>query len=438
MSRWTGQTAVKSTVVSNSHATIRRADARTCLAPVHLCVMIAHPPTAATAPPRASGIRAITDAGARTLLLHSARAGAAAEGSALARAVGDWTDVVDAALHHGVAPALHVLLDGAAPAPVPAAARQLLRDAWRDGAKRALVGSVALRDVLAALRTAGIDALPLKGPALAEDLYADPALRPFSDLDILVRQRDAGAALSVLASFGYRLPPPLRKVDARTLAGVTNEVTVEHPERMAVDVHWQVAAAGYPFRFDPDLLWRSARPLPFHGEPVLAPGREALLLFLCVHAARHAWSRLMWLGDIARIAHAGPDWDAAIRVATEARCMRPLLLGLVLAHEVLDAPVPPAIVDRARAEPALVALAKATTRSFFEVPDADPRFVATRFTARLADRLWDKAMCYAALLAPTQAELECLALPPAMTGLYYPFRFARLAVKYAALRPRGR
>ena len=39
----------------------------------------------------------------------------------------------------------------------------------------------------------GIDVIPLKGPVLAEAVYPDAALRPFSDLDLLVRPADRSA-----------------------------------------------------------------------------------------------------------------------------------------------------------------------------------------------------------------------------------------------------
>ena len=44
--------------------------------------------------------------------------------------------------------------------------------------------------------------IPLKGPALAEALYPDPGLRPFTDLDLLVRREDAARAVALLGEVG--------------------------------------------------------------------------------------------------------------------------------------------------------------------------------------------------------------------------------------------
>ena len=216
----------------------------------------------------------------------------------------------------------------------------------------------------------------------------------------------------------------------QTLLAVNDEVVVRHPHRVPLDLHWEIAPRGYPFRFDPELLWRSVRPCALDGReaPGLAP--ESLLLFLCVHGAKHFWSHLMWLSDIARLAGAIPDWTTALRVAADAGCARPVLLGLLLAHDLLGAPVPASVLEQARADRALPPLARDVTQRLCRLPPAEPGFAQTGFDGRMARHPWDRMKCYAALLAPSQAELERLALPAGLVALYYPFRFMRLAAKY--------
>src|SRR5215471_15974717 len=57
-----------------------------------------------------------------------------------------------------------------------------------------------LARVCAALREAGVAALPVKGVVLAETIYGNLALRPAADLDVLVRPRDLPVAREVLRS----------------------------------------------------------------------------------------------------------------------------------------------------------------------------------------------------------------------------------------------
>jgi len=159
-----------------------------------------------------------------------------------------------------------------------------------------------------------------------------------------------------------------------------------------------------------------------------------LLLFLCVHGAKHMWSRLQWLGDVARIVRTQPAWADALELATEARCVRPVLLGLLLAHDLLAAPVPEAILERARSAEPVASLARQVTLRLNRIPPVEPESLEiTTFNARMAERTWDKARHYAALLkAPTEAELEWLPLPEKLFFLYYPLRAARMAWKYSA------
>ena len=49
----------------------------------------------------------------------------------------------------------------------------------------------------------------LKGPAIARSVYGDIGLRPISDLDLLLTERDAVPALRVLGGIGYDVDLPV-------------------------------------------------------------------------------------------------------------------------------------------------------------------------------------------------------------------------------------
>jgi hypothetical protein len=70
------------------------------------------------------------------------------------------------------------------------------------------VGSIhmerQLREIIEAFREEGIRVLVLRGPALAFSLYPDPAMRPSSDLDLLVRPEQVVQARGILEDLGYK------------------------------------------------------------------------------------------------------------------------------------------------------------------------------------------------------------------------------------------
>lgn len=345
----------------------------------------------------------------------------------------NWDAVVDAAEYHGLAAILYCTLVRPCPGSVPENVADRLRECYRESAKRNLVLTTQLLDLLRAFATEGLAVVPIKGPALAESLYRDPVLRPFSDLDILIRQRDVPAALRLLSRQGYSLASHLARVPTPTLLKLNFELLLRKEYRAPVDLQWKLGLADYPFCIDPEMLWRSLTRCRIAGSESASLSPEALMSFLCVHGAKHAWSRLQWLGDIARLVRAQPDWESTMRFAIDAGCRRPLLLALLLAHELLDAPVPEKILDCARGTDAVQRLACEVVSQLNGFPPLEPESMElTRFNSRMAEHTWKKILIYAALLkAPTDKELEFLLLPEKLFFLYYPLRGARLALKYS-------
>jgi hypothetical protein len=350
-----------------------------------------------------------------------------------------WDALAEAAEYHGLAPILYSAANRSCPELVPETVVRHLRNCYRDSAKRNLIFTAKLLALLDAFEAEGIAVVPLKGAALAESLYSDPVSRPFSDLDLLVRKQDVPAALRVLTRAGYRLGAHLARLPMQTLLSLQFEVLLRQEQTAPVDLQWEIGRADYPFCFDMEILWRSLGRSQIAGREVPSLSPEGLLLFLCVHGAKHVWSRLQWLGDVARLARAQPDWTGTLELATGAGCERPLLLGLLLAHKLLDASVPEAILGRARRAEPVQRLARQVVLRLNRIPPAEPESLEiTTFNARLAERTWKKVRHYAALLkAPTEVELELLPLPERLFFLYYPLRAARLALKYGLWLARG-
>src|SRR5205823_5626083 len=86
---------------------------------------------------------------------------------------------------------------------------------------------------------------------------------------------------------------------------------------VAVDLHWTLAPAHFRHGLDSEGLWRRLVAVPVAGRSIRTFGAEDLLLFLCVHGAKHLWSSIGWLVDIARLMDRPDlDWN---RVVAQAR-----------------------------------------------------------------------------------------------------------------------
>jgi hypothetical protein len=73
-----------------------------------------------------------------------------------------------------------------------------------------------------------------------------------------------------------------------------------------------------------------------------------MLLAIALHGAGHAWTRLRLVADVDACARAPVDWDVVVERARSARMQRILSMALLLAHNLLDTPVPPWIIQDSR------------------------------------------------------------------------------------------
>jgi hypothetical protein len=351
---------------------------------------------------------------------------------AICHTITDWDALADAAQFHGLTVLLYRILDALCPGVMPEKIATSLRECSHELVRRNLILTSQMLALQSAFEGEGIPVLPLKGPVLAELLYPDPALRPFSDLDFLVHKRDVPAAASVLTRNGYSVGAHLRRFPLQTQMDLDFQLLFHHDRMGHVDLQWETAPSDYPFRFDTEALWQSLDRIKIAGREIPSLSRETLLLFLCIHGTKHMWSRLQWLGDVARLSQSPLNWSVVCALAEESKCERPLLLGLLLAYDLLDALVPEDILRRARAMQTVQLAANQLTIRLTSMPPVEPQGIElTAFNAGMAEHAWDRLRHYAALLkAPTDKELQILQLSRPLFFLYYPLRIGRLALQY--------
>lgn len=283
--------------------------------------------------------------------------------AALLRGPLRWNHVAGLASYHDVVPHLYSHLkaqpEGLVPPEVVASFRQ--RSAVLAARGLALVQELGR---LAALFEAHeLPVLAVKGPTLAETIYGGIALRPFVDLDLLVRRPDFGRLEALLREEGYRQRAltPFQKAGYLLIHAQT---TFWRPAPggalHALDVHTAMLPMGYSYSERFEDLWERAPVLSIGGGSVPTLGPEDLLHVLCYHGFKNRWDRLKYFVDVAELvrAHPGMDWSVVRARARAMRSRRVMLLGLLLAHEVLGAPVPEALLREARSVRSVVRLSR--------------------------------------------------------------------------------
>ncbi|MDQ3932105.1 MAG: nucleotidyltransferase family protein [Actinomycetota bacterium] len=154
------------------------------------------------------------------------------------------------------------------------------------------------------LATTGIDYRVLKGLALAHLVYANPALRSVTHLDLLIPTADLDAAGAVLTANGAeRTRPQCRSGLDRRLC---RAVTFKLPGGAQLDLHGRLAPAPFGMTVDPSTLFETMTNFEVGDRTLRALGMEELLLHACYSVALTDVSpRLVALRDIAELCLGG-------------------------------------------------------------------------------------------------------------------------------------
>jgi hypothetical protein len=357
---------------------------------------------------------------------------------AAAAAVGDWPEVVTAARVQGLAPLMYRRLADTCSDLVPEAVLDDLRATYlaaNQRATRLTATLVRLCDLLAAHGVAGV---PIKGPALAQDLYGDIALRGFADLDVLVRTADVVRARGLLLAEGFRPTQPRSDVPAGVLLANESELAVQQvDDGTPVELHWRVGWRLARLSFSAEEILDESRTIDLLGRPVGAPSVRDQVSILTIHGAGHAWDRLEFMVSVVAAAErvAPDDWPALLDRAQRVNILRRVLVGLVLSHETVDLPLPAEVRLRTAADPAVRGLVAGARDTWRDGPQLRGGIRGLRHIAWLARTEDSPEASVVHLVAraftPGPEDWDSLSLPRRLFRLYYLWRPVRVMGKFA-------
>ena len=187
----------------------------------------------------------------------------------------------------------------------------------------------SLTEIEAALKAEDIKLVLLKGAALIDGVYHDLALRPMSDLDILVANDSIDYSYQLLQRLGYTheaAAPELPENHHHYPSLLSPDKLIE------IEGHRHLVPLNDPFQFDLSGFWTRARHTK-RGHLVPAP--EDMLLHLCLHFFRNRRKKslgaLGQVTDIAEVmndARVPIDWSLLRLKRARHRLEIPVFLGL--------------------------------------------------------------------------------------------------------------
>src|SRR3954452_14332547 len=148
-----------------------------------------------------------------------------------------------------------------------------------------LVAARVAVEVVAALSTAGVDALVVKGATIAQRLYEPGEARGYLDCDLLIAPAGLAAAGAVLPRLGFRC---LRDQTLHPEAWAEpHEQLWRRRRRELVELHWPLPGVGAAPDRTWELLWGARGAVAIAGAEVAALGPAAAALHVAMHAAQH-------------------------------------------------------------------------------------------------------------------------------------------------------
>jgi len=295
----------------------------------------------------------------------------------------DWDDLTVRAIVFGLAPQLHRRLTdwaaasgGAVSIPPRPAAK--LAVTYQANAKRNEAIYAQLSEVLAACASLGLRPIALKGVHLAAAVYADPALRPMNDIDLLFTPDELPKAEHLLESLGYggKHKPaelgagvtkhtstfqrasanPSGLQDRKGLSKPTPNPYLSSDSDRMIEPHVSLEESWFGLKADitPGVRERAIE-TTLGGQPCRVLAQEDLLLHLCVHFCFHlimGAPSMVQLTDLLTVTHSNHStavaqppfhWPTFVKRAITCHAAPYALAALTLANKLLSAPVPDSV-----------------------------------------------------------------------------------------------
>lgn len=252
---------------------------------------------------------------------------------------------------------------------------------YHSSMRNGLLLSHTLFDLQKNLAQVDVEAIVHKGVVVASQYYGELADRVFGDLDIFVRKADVQKTAELLDSLGFGLvdPLPLKVEDWWTTYrpwqnphgnAVGFAKLLGSQDQIDVDLQWGLAPHYFTLDLRPEPLWDRIQTVSVLDQAVKTFSPEDTFLLLCLHGAKHSWTELRQVVDIAAFLSAEPNlsWDSVLADAERAKCKRIVLLAARLGSDLQGVVLPEDVFQMTRSD---------------EVTDLFNRIVEWRFAERL-------------------------------------------------------
>jgi len=266
----------------------------------------------------------------------------------LVQEVLDWNYILENGSFYNITPLLFHNLKGIADEhAIPEPVMDKLRQSHRFAGLRNMQIYGELRRILRMLKNERIPVMLLKGVALAKTIYPDIALRPMSDIDLLVKKTDLHAVAEVLTKAGYIAlldrPASFYEKHHHLMP------YVKWNKSIMIEIHHNIAPEPLMSRIDADCLWHGTQIVDVAGINALTLSPENMVLHLCIHLSEDFYvERMKILVDVSeaiRCYGKNLNWHSIIGKSNKYKAGDRVYYSLYLAREIMDSVIPAYVLN---------------------------------------------------------------------------------------------
>ncbi|MFZ2404459.1 MAG: nucleotidyltransferase family protein [Methylobacter sp.] len=355
----------------------------------------------------------------------------------LAAAGPDTRKVLELGIRHKVSPLLYCNLRCHPAGTFSNELLDKLAKQHKRNSRRALQALQATHELVRAGQ--GLRFIVMKGLDVAARAYGDLAARQVGDIDMLVDPEQLDEALTVLTAQGWDLDQPDIWLSANKNILLRNhhDCLLLRERFPHMELHWR--ATRNPFEF-PIEDWSALSVSKKSNIGIPGLNNEDLMIYLCLHGAKHGWGRLKWLFDLPNILDTHDmDWPQLWQRAHLLDAGLAVQQGLLLAQKYCGMELSPEIKSgfRHRINPAKWTAIDTIQQG----PEQSMELLSARLklhqwihrilTARRIGALfWHCAM----LFYPNVEDYRLLKLPSWLHAFYFPLRPVLWGIRQVKIR----
>lgn len=351
----------------------------------------------------------------------------------------DWEYLLKIAQQHGMLPILYNVLQTNLSNTNHQTVLTWLRRQAAQIAKRNLLLTSELINLLNWLDTHNIAAVPFKGPVLAKTAYSNLSLRQFIDLDILIHKKDASKIKQLMLADGYEQVFHVAvnaAYEAFHLQTACEYTFLSQVRKVTVEPHWGFTQKKLCISFNSEHLWQRLQQVSIAGKTLPAFPPEDTMLIVCINGMKDHWCNFKTICDVAALlCNCQIDWEVLMQRSRRAGCQRILFVGLNLAYSTLDAPVPDHILQQVQADHmAQLLTAQVHSRLFEKITKRRGDQIGGSFSIwdlQIRERKRDKIhYLFSLIFSPNEKDALIVPLPPSLYWVYSFLRPFRLIMRF--------